>query len=53
MPRLEDVETWEEFVAALCILDEYCHRRHFGWNVLGETYSYLHTIGVGREVARR
>ena len=53
LPRLEDVETWEEFVAALHILDEYCHRRHFGWDVLSESYSYLHTIAVGSEVARR
>lgn len=53
LPRLQDVETWEEFVAALHILDEYCHRRQFGWDVLGETYSYLHTISVGGEVARR
>ena len=53
LPRLEDVETWEDFVAALQILDEYCHCRDFRWDVLGETYSYLHTMGVGREVARR
>ena len=53
LPRLQDVETWDEFVVALHILDEYCHRRQFRWDVLGETFSYLHTIGVGREVARR
>ena len=51
LPRLEDIETWEEFVAALRDLDEYL--RQFGWDVLGGTYSYLHTIGVGREIARR
>lgn len=53
LPRLQDVETWAEFVAGLRVLDDYCHRRQFGWDVLGETYSYLHTIGVGSEVARR
>ena len=53
LPRLQDVETWAEFVAGLRVLDDYCHRRQFGWDVLGETYSYLHTIGVGGEVARR
>ena len=39
LPRLQDVETWEEFIAALRVLDDYCHRRQFGWYVLGETYS--------------
>ena len=53
LPHLERVETWGEFVEALQVLDEYCHDRQFGWDVLGETYSYLHTIGVGREVVRR
>ncbi|MDE0694602.1 MAG: phospholipase D family protein [Boseongicola sp.] len=53
LPRLDDVETWEEFVAALRVLDDYCHHYEFGWDVLGETHSYLHTIGVGMEVVRR
>ena len=53
LPRLEEIETWREFVAALHVLDDYCHRRQFEWDVLGETYSYLHTISVGSEVARR
>ena len=53
LPHLEHVETWGEFVEGLQVLDEYCHDRQFGWDVLGETYSYLHTIGVGREVVRR
>ena len=38
LPDLQDVETWEEFVAALRVLDDYCHGRQFGWDVLGETY---------------
>ena len=53
LPRLKDIETWDEFVTALRVLDEYCHHRQFDWDVLGETYSYLHTIGVGHEIARR
>ena len=53
LPRLQDVKTWSDFVAGLRTLDDYCHRHHFGWDVLGETYSYLHTIGVGREIAWR
>ena len=53
LPRLQDIRTWDDFVAGLEKLDDYCHQRRFGWDVLGDTYSYLHTIGVGREVARR
>ena len=53
LPGLHDLETWDDFVAALHVLDDYCHHRDFGWDVLGDTHSYLHTIGVGREVARR
>ena len=53
LPRLEDIESWDEFVAALQVLDEYCHRRELPWDVLGKTHSYLHTIGVGSEIARR
>ena len=52
-PKLQDLVTWEDFVAALHVLDDYCHQSPFDWDVLGETYSYLHTIGVGRQVARR
>ena len=42
---------WNDFVTALRDLDGYCHYHEFGWSVLGETYSYLHTIGAGRDVA--
>ena len=51
--NLQDLVTWEDFVAALHVLDDYCHQNQFDWDVLGETYSYLHTISVGRDVARR
>ena len=53
MPRLEHIETWGEFVDALHVLNDYCHRRQFGWDVLGETHSYLHTMRVGGPIARR
>ena len=42
-----------EFVDALLVLDDYCHRQQFGWDVLGETHSYLHTMRLGGEIARR
>lgn len=50
LPKLEDIDTWAEFVDALHILDDYCHHRGFRWDVLGETFSYLHTIGAGRDL---
>lgn len=53
LQRLEDVETWDEFVAALRELDEFFRQSQFGWDIFGETHSYLHTICVGREVAQR
>ena len=52
-PDLQAIWEWEEFVTALHRLDDYCQLQHFGWDVLGESYSYLHTIGVGREIVRR
>ena len=36
LPRLQDVKTWSDFVAGLRALDDYCHRRQFGWDVLGK-----------------
>ena len=44
--------TWLEFVAGLQSRDAYCHYHEYGWDVLGATHSYLHTILTGREVAR-
>ena len=58
---------WTDFVRGLRARDEYCHyvvrhydpfpRHIFGgetpWDIFGETHSYLHTIAVGRTVARR
>jgi len=37
LPRLEDVNTWKDFLDALYCLHDYCHRENFGWDVLGET----------------
>ena len=50
---MENIDTRGEFVDALYILNDYCHRRQFGWDVLGETHSYLHTMRVGGAIARR
>ena len=57
---------WADFVRGLRVRHDYCHyvrhhhphpQRVFGgetpWDVFGETDSYLHTIAVGRTVARR
>ena len=57
---------WADFVHGLRVRDDYCHyvRHHHPfpqrvlggetpWDVFGETDSYLHTIAVGRTVARR
>ena len=53
LPNLLDISTWDDFVNALRDLDQYCHQKNSQWDVLGETYSYLHAIGTGREVALR
>ena len=44
--------TWREFVDGLQSHDAYCHYHDYGWDILGATHSYLHTILTGREVAR-
>ena len=53
LPNLGDIDTWADFVDGLHTLDDYCHHRGFSWDVLGDTFSYLHTIGAGRDVVRR
>ena len=53
MPQRADINTWDEFVRGLQTYDRYCHTNGCGSDVLGETLSYLHTIDVGGEVARR
>ena len=52
-PDLQAIWEWEDFVAALHRLDDYCRLQQFGWDVLGDSYSYLHTIVVGGEIVRR
>ena len=44
--------SWREFVDGLQSRDVYCHYHEYGWDVLGDAHSYLHTILTGREVAR-
>ena len=53
LPMLSDINTWEHFVEGLKVYDR--HYRCYGSNfdVLGETHSWLHTIGIGHEVAVR
>ena len=45
--------TWNDFVEQLRALDDYWNMiTEDGWNVLGDTHSWLHTIATGREVVR-
>lgn len=44
--------TWRDFVDGLHSRDAYCYYHEYGWDVLGATRSYRHTILTGREVAR-
>lgn len=51
LPALADINTWEQFVEGLRVYDEY-YRYHeaYGFDVLGETHSWLHTINTGHEI---
>ena len=50
---LAEQSTWDKFVEQLRALDDYWRgRSDGGWDVLGETHSWLHTIATGREVVR-
>lgn len=49
--QLNNTSTWADFVKGLRVRDE--PRSDKGWNILGETHSYLHTISTGREVVQR
>ena len=52
LPSLADIDTWEQFVEGLRVYDEY-YRHHediYGFDVLGETHSWLHTINTGHEI---
>ena len=52
LPSLADVDTWEQFVEGLRVYDEYYlyHEDSYGFDVLGETHSWLHTINTGHEI---
>ena len=45
--------TWEEIVQGLRTRDDYCNCHEYPWDILGRTFSYLHTIARGREIAQR
>lgn len=55
LPSLAKVHTWEDFIEGLRAYDRYyrSHQHRYKFDVLGETHSWLHTIRIGREVARR
>ena len=52
LPALADVDTWKQFVEGLRVYDEYYryHDDDYGFDVLGETHSWLHTINTGHEI---
>ena len=52
VPSLADIVKWREFVEGLQAYDEYYRYHEYGFDVFGETHSWLHTIMSGREVVR-
>ena len=52
LPSLADVDTWNQFVEGLRVYDEYYryYEDYYGYDVLGETHSWLHTINTGHEI---
>lgn len=53
LPALAEVNTWGEFVEGLKSYDDYYRSQDFGFDVLGETHSWLHMISSGHEVISR
>ena len=51
LPSLADIDTWDQFVDGLRVYDEYYRYHEYGFDVLGETHSWLHTIRTGHEIA--
>lgn len=49
LPSLADVETWEQFVRGLKAYDAH-YQQKYGFGVLGETHSWLHTIRLGHDI---
>ena len=52
LPDLADIVEWQDFVEGLRAYDEYYRYYEYGYDVFGETHSWLHTIKTGREVVR-
>ena len=52
LPALADIVTWNDFYEGLQAYDKYyCyHDDYYGFDVLGETHSWLHTINTGHEI---
>lgn len=51
LPALADIVTWNDFYEGLRAYDEYyCYHDDYGFDVLGKTHSWLHTINTGNEI---
>lgn len=52
LPSLTDIVTWDQYVEGLRAYDEYYryHEDRYGFDVLGESHSWLHTINTGHEI---
>ena len=50
LPLVNDA-TWTAFVEGLKTRNDYCQFLELPWDILSETYSYLHTTATGRVVA--
>ena len=50
LPSLVDINTWTDFVEGIRAYDEYYRYIGYGFDVLGETHSWLHTIDTGHEI---
>ena len=50
---LREADGWKEYARALRKCEESWLDEGYGWSVLGQTCSYVHTIEEGKEIARR
>ena len=50
LPLLADIETWKDFVDGLRAYDEFYRYHELGFDVVGESHSWHHTIITGHEV---
>ena len=53
LPSLADIDTWGQFVEGLRVYDEFYRNSEFGFDVLGESHSWLHTINSGHKIVLR